>query len=282
MIAKLPGVIALVESGWHSVRVLVVGDVMLDKYIWGDVERISPEAPVPVVRATWHNERPGGAANVALNLAGLGACVTVAGFAGGDDEQRRLESMLAEAGVEPALTEVEAIPTTTKLRIFSGNQQMMRLDTEAAPSPSNAAYTNLLKGVSTALPNADVVVLSDYAKGVLTEAVCRSIIAQAGKLGIPVLVDPKQRDFSRCSCVGAYHSLFPLIDGLGLAATPLRPGGDGDRNEDDKSDEQLAPIGRDADQDEAVLQDGEDGDDRHGDTDDDGAPAEQEELTKRC
>ena len=197
MIAKLPGVIALVESGWHSVRVLVVGDVMLDKYIWGDVERISPEAPVPVVRATWHNERPGGAANVAMNLAGLGACVTVAGFAGGDDEQRGLESMLAEAGVEPALTEVEAIPTTTKLRIFSGNQQMMRLDTEVAPSLSNAAYTNLLKGVSTALPNADVVVLSDYAKGVLTEAVCRSIIAQAGKLGIPVLVDPKQRDFSR-------------------------------------------------------------------------------------
>ena len=197
MIAKLPGIIALVESGWHSVRVLVVGDVMLDKYIWGDVERISPEAPVPVVRATWHNERPGGAANVAMNLAGLGACVTVAGFAGGDDEQRGLESMLAEAGVEPALTEVEAIPTTTKLRIFSGNQQMMRLDTEVAPSLSNAAYTNLLKGVSTALPNADVVVLSDYAKGVLTEAVCRSIIAQAGKLGIPVLVDPKQRDFSR-------------------------------------------------------------------------------------
>src|ERR1019366_3402460 len=197
MIAKLPGVIALVESGWHSVRVLVVGDVMLDKYIWGDVERISPEAPVPVVRATWHNERPGGAANVAMNLAGLGACVTVVGFGGGDQEQARLESMLAEAGVEPALTAVEAIPTTTKLRIFSGNQQMMRLDTEVAPPVSSAAYANLLKSVSTALPNADVVVLSDYAKGVATEAVCRSIIAEARKLGVPVLVDPKQRDFSR-------------------------------------------------------------------------------------
>jgi D-beta-D-heptose 7-phosphate kinase/D-beta-D-heptose 1-phosphate adenosyltransferase len=197
VIANLPGIVALVESGWRSVRVLVVGDVMLDKYIWGDVERISPEAPVPVVRAAWHNERPGGAANVAMNLAGLGACVTVAGFAGGDTEQERLESMLAEAGVEPALTAVEAIPTTTKLRIFSGNQQMMRLDTEAAPSPSNAAYGELLKSVSTSLPNADMVVLSDYAKGVLTEAVCRSIIADAGKLGVPVLVDPKQRDFSR-------------------------------------------------------------------------------------
>src|ERR1035437_10100544 len=105
--------------------------------------------------------------------------------------------MLAEAGVEPASTEVEAIPTTTKLRIFSGNQQMMRLDTEVAPPVSSAAYANLLKSVSTALPTADVVVLSDYAKGVATEAVCRSMIAEARKLGIPVLVDPKQRDFSR-------------------------------------------------------------------------------------
>jgi D-beta-D-heptose 7-phosphate kinase/D-beta-D-heptose 1-phosphate adenosyltransferase len=224
VIANLPGIIALVESGWHSVRVLVVGDVMLDKYIWGDVERISPEAPVPVVRAAWHNERPGGAANVAMNLAGLGACVTVAGFGGGDDEQARLESMLAEAGVEPALTAVEAIPTTTKLRIFSGNQQMMRLDTEAAPSPSSAAYAKLLKSVSTALPNADVVVLSDYAKGVLTEAVCRSIIAEAGKLGVTVLVDPKQRDFSR------YHGATTICPNLKeLSAATGEPFADIDR-----------------------------------------------------
>jgi D-beta-D-heptose 7-phosphate kinase / D-beta-D-heptose 1-phosphate adenosyltransferase len=197
MITRLPEVVGLVESGWRNARVLVVGDVMLDKYIWGDVERISPEAPVPVVRATWQNERPGGAANVAMNLAGLGACVTVAGFGGGDEEQDRLESALAEAGVEPALTEVAGIQTTTKLRIFSGNQQMMRLDMEAAPAASDNAYGNLLEHVSAVLPNTDVVVLSDYAKGVLTEFVCQSIIAEAVELGIPVLVDPKQRDFSR-------------------------------------------------------------------------------------
>ncbi len=197
MIANLPEVITLLESGWHNARALVVGDVMLDKYIWGHVERISPEAPVPVVRAMWQNERPGGAANVAMNLAGLGACVTVAGFGGGDEEQERLESMLAEAGVEPALTGVAAIPTTTKLRIFSGNQQMMRLDTEAIQSPPDAAYAELLKRVKTLLPHASVVVVSDYAKGVLTESMCRSIIGEAGNLGIPVLVDPKHRDFSR-------------------------------------------------------------------------------------
>ena len=197
MIANLPAVFRLVESGWRNAPVLVVGDVMLDKYVWGDVQRISPEAPVPVVRATWQNERPGGAANVAMNLAGLGACVTVAGFAGGDEEQERLESMLAETGIEPALIEVAAIPTTTKLRIFSGNQQMMRLDTEAIPLPSDAAYTELLERIQGLLPQVSVVVLSDYAKGVLTEALCHSVIAGAGKLGIPVLVDPKHRDFSR-------------------------------------------------------------------------------------
>jgi D-beta-D-heptose 7-phosphate kinase/D-beta-D-heptose 1-phosphate adenosyltransferase len=196
MIRNLPEVIALVES-WRGARVLVVGDVMLDKYIWGEVERISPEAPVPVVRTTWQNERPGGAANVAMNLAGLGACVTVAGFGGGDEEQQTLELALAEAGVEPALTEVAAIPTTTKLRIFSGNQQMIRLDTEAAPAPSDAAYGQLLKRVFQALPESEVVVLSDYAKGVLTGPVCQSIIAEAHKFGIPVLIDPKQQDFSR-------------------------------------------------------------------------------------
>ncbi|MGB7554060.1 MAG: bifunctional D-glycero-beta-D-manno-heptose-7-phosphate kinase/D-glycero-beta-D-manno-heptose 1-phosphate adenylyltransferase HldE [Candidatus Korobacteraceae bacterium] len=197
MIANLPEVIKLLESGWGNPRVLVVGDVMLDRYIWGQVERISPEAPVPVVRATWQNERPGGAANVAMNLAGLGACVTVAGFGGGDEEQERLESMLAEAGVEPAFTEVPAIPTTTKLRIFSGNQQMMRLDTEALKLPPEAAYAELLERVEALLPQTSVVVLSDYAKGVVTESLCRSVITAASKLGIPVLVDPKSRDFSR-------------------------------------------------------------------------------------
>jgi D-beta-D-heptose 7-phosphate kinase/D-beta-D-heptose 1-phosphate adenosyltransferase len=197
VIANLPGIVALVESGWRNVRVLVVGDVMLDNYIWGDVERISPEAPVPVVHATWQNERPGGAANVAMNLAGLGACVTVAGFAGGDEEREKLESMLVEAGVEPALTEVAGVPTTTKLRIFSGNQQMMRLDKEATPSPSSDAYADLLERVLVLLPKVSVLVLSDYAKGVVTESMCHSIIAGAGKLGLPVIVDPKHRDFSR-------------------------------------------------------------------------------------
>jgi D-beta-D-heptose 7-phosphate kinase / D-beta-D-heptose 1-phosphate adenosyltransferase len=198
MIANLREIIGLVESGWHQVPVLVVGDVMLDKYIWGEVERISPEAPVPVVRAAFADEKPGGAANVAMNLAGLGACVTVCGFAGGDREQERLESLLADSGVEPSLTTVRGEPTTTKLRILSGNQQVMRLDTEPPPSSyPAAAYEGLVKHAFATLPNAAVIVFSDYAKGVLTEEVCRTLISEARKRKIPVLVDPKHCSFAR-------------------------------------------------------------------------------------
>ena len=190
-------VVNLVESGWRSVPVLVVGDVMLDQYVWGEVERISPEAPVPVVRATTRDERPGGAANVAMNLAQLGARVTLVGFGGGDAEQDRLESLVTEQGIEPRLTATPNAPTTTKLRILSGHQQIMRLDTECRVTHSAAEYALLLDSALAALPEAAIVVLSDYAKGVLTEDVCRNIISEGVRRKIPVLVDPKQQDFGR-------------------------------------------------------------------------------------
>ena len=197
MIAGLDEIVSLVESGWRNLPVLVVGDVMLDKYIWGQVERISPEAPVPILQTAFQDEKPGGAANVAMNLAGLGARVTVCGFGGGDQEQERLESLLADAGVEPSLTTLTGAPTTTKLRILAGNQQMMRLDTEAPSSSSAGASEDLLQRALTILPEAAVLVLSDYAKGVLTEEVCQVLIAEAQKRNIPVVVDPKSRSFRR-------------------------------------------------------------------------------------
>jgi D-beta-D-heptose 7-phosphate kinase/D-beta-D-heptose 1-phosphate adenosyltransferase len=197
MIPGLREIVVLVESGWNNVRVLVVGDVMLDKYVWGDVERISPEAPVPVVRATVRDEKPGGAANVAMNLAGLGARVALAGFVGDDQEQRSLQSLLAKAGIQPSLAIVSGLPTTTKLRILSGHQQMMRLDMEPSHAFSDADYQGLLDRTFAALPDVSVVVLSDYAKGVLTEPVCQAIIQRARELNIPVLVDPKNRNFAR-------------------------------------------------------------------------------------
>jgi len=197
MIADPRTMVALVESGWHNAKVLVVGDVMLDKYIWGEVERISPEAPVPVVRAAWQDEKPGGAANVAMNLAGLGACVTLCGFGGGDPEQERLESLLADAGVEPLLITVAGQPTTTKLRILAGNQQIMRLDTEGFPARSDAAHQELLQHTLEIVPDFSVLVLSDYAKGVLPEDLCQALIARARQFNIPVLVDPKNPSFAR-------------------------------------------------------------------------------------
>jgi len=197
VIAGLRATFALVESGWRNAKVLVVGDAMLDKYIWGEVERISPEAPVPVVRAALHDEKPGGAANVAMNLAGMGACVTLCGFGGGDPDQERLESLLADAGVEPVLTTVSGSPTTTKLRILAGNQQIMRLDTEGFPAHPSPAHQELLQHALEILPDFPVVVLSDYAKGVLTENICQALIARARQFNIPVLVDPKNPSFAR-------------------------------------------------------------------------------------
>jgi D-beta-D-heptose 7-phosphate kinase / D-beta-D-heptose 1-phosphate adenosyltransferase len=197
VIAGLHEIVSIVESGWRKTPALVVGDVMLDKYIWGQVERISPEAPVPILQTAFQDEKPGGAANVAMNLAGLGARVTVCGFGGGDQEQQRLESLLADAGVEPSLTTLTGASTTTKLRILSGNQQMMRLDTEAPSSSSAGASEDLVQRALAVLPEVSVLVLSDYAKGALTEEVCQVLIEEAQKHNVPVLVDPKNRSFGR-------------------------------------------------------------------------------------
>jgi D-beta-D-heptose 7-phosphate kinase/D-beta-D-heptose 1-phosphate adenosyltransferase len=222
MIPGLREIVALVESDWNKLHALVIGDVMLDKYVWGNVERISPEAPVPVVRATFRDEKPGGAANVAMNLAGLGARVTLAGFAGDDPEHRTLESLLNQAGIQAVLRKVAALPTTTKLRILSGNQQMMRLDTEAAPAFSEADYQDLLDRVSAVLPYASVVVLSDYAKGVLSEKVCQAIIGKAHEFDVPVLVDPKSRSFARYrGATTICPNLKELSAAIGESATDL-------------------------------------------------------------
>ncbi|MGA9565479.1 MAG: bifunctional D-glycero-beta-D-manno-heptose-7-phosphate kinase/D-glycero-beta-D-manno-heptose 1-phosphate adenylyltransferase HldE [Candidatus Korobacteraceae bacterium] len=186
-----------VENGFGHPDVLVVGDLMLDKYVWGDVERISPEAPVPVLRTARHSEQPGGAANVAMNLAGLGARVTVMGFAGGDDDQETLEMLLGEAGVKSFVVACAGVATTSKLRVLAGHQQLLRMDCDSKPGDFNGAADALLHMVTENLASASVIVLSDYGKGVLSERVCRSIIAEARRLHVPVVVDPKGRDFTR-------------------------------------------------------------------------------------
>lgn len=177
----------------RDLHVLVVGDVMLDEYWFGDVRRISPEAPVPVVHVSRSDERPGGAANVARNIVSLGARATLLSIVGADATADRLRHALDQAGVHHRLSVDPAIRTTLKLRVIGQHQQMLRVDFEELPShetllTKRAEYEKLLR-------NADVVVLSDYGKGALGRIA--ELIDIARKLGKSVLVDPKGRDYRR-------------------------------------------------------------------------------------
>jgi D-beta-D-heptose 7-phosphate kinase/D-beta-D-heptose 1-phosphate adenosyltransferase len=180
---------------FDDVNVLVVGDVMLDRYWFGEASRVSPEAPVPVVRINDTDNRPGGAANVALNLACLGAGVRLVGSAGSDEAGKILVSRLHEANVVADIHVDKTATTTAKLRVVSRNQQLLRLDFEN-PVSREAADAIADKAVA-ALSWAGIVVLSDYAKGALQHT--EKIIAACRRHGVPVLVDPKGDDFARYS-----------------------------------------------------------------------------------
>jgi D-glycero-beta-D-manno-heptose-7-phosphate kinase len=174
-------------------RLLVVGDVMLDRYWFGEVERISPEAPVPVVRIARNEERPGGAANVARNAAALGAQVTLVSVVGDDEAGRALERLLAAERVRTSFHRDLALPTTVKLRVIGRQQQLLRIDFETMPS--HEVLASKLADYERALPDFDVVVLSDYGKGGLTHIARMIELARAR--GTPVLVDPKGEDYLR-------------------------------------------------------------------------------------
>ena len=176
-----------------AARVLVVGDVMLDRYWYGAVDRISPEAPVPVVRVTREEERGGGAANVALNVAALGAQATLLTVVGDDEASHKLEKLLAQTGVKTELRRDAGLKTTVKLRIIGRQQQLIRLDFENTPdqeilASQTARFDELL-------PAHDAVLFSDYGKGGLAHI--SAMIAKARAMGKPVLIDPKGSDFSR-------------------------------------------------------------------------------------
>jgi len=173
--------------------VLIVGDVMLDRYWHGGTSRISPEAPVPVVRVEECEDRPGGAANVALNIASLGAHAALAGLVGDDDNADRLTERLEEVGVNTYFHRTPGIPTITKLRVMSRNQQLIRLDFEDGLDKVDTI--GLAPKLSEALAQSDLVILSDYGKGTLANVeMVIQLIRDAGKR---VLIDPKGTDFSR-------------------------------------------------------------------------------------
>ncbi|GIX31832.1 MAG: bifunctional protein HldE [Porticoccaceae bacterium] len=188
-----PGTEAIPLPPYGEARLVVVGDLMLDRYWYGDCERVSPEAPVPVVRVAHREERLGGAANVALNAAALGAQVVLVGAVGADEAASSLRERLASAGIAADLVESATVPTTTKLRVVSRHQQLLRLDFER-PVPAATAKA-VASRAAARLEGAGALVLSDYGKGALAR--CAPLIAAARAVGVPVLVDPKGRDFSR-------------------------------------------------------------------------------------
>lgn len=192
MFKELQKVLATVERGFHSRRVLVVGDLMLDRYVWGDVGRISPEAPVPVVRLDHKSHAAGGAANVAANLSALGCRVSVVGTVGADEDGRQLLELLKSSGIETtAVLSTPERPTVCKTRILGGRQQMLRLDVENTGELSPERKRVLLSGIEEQMPGSSAIILSDYAKGLLDHSVCQTVIRRARDLSIPTFVDPK-------------------------------------------------------------------------------------------
>ena len=178
---------------YEKARVVIYGDLMLDRYWYGQAGRISPEAPVPAVNVSNSESRPGGAANVALNVGALGASVVLMGLVGDDGEAKELESLLASHHVDCYFHHVPNYSTVTKLRVLVQNQQLLRLDFEKCTK--NYHDTPLMLRYREALSTAQVVVLSDYAKGALNNV--STLIKEAHAKGLPVLVDPKATDFTR-------------------------------------------------------------------------------------
>jgi len=177
-------------------KVLVLGDVMLDEFLWGSVARISPEAPVPVVQVTRHSFQLGGAGNVAHNVRALGGEVVLAGVVGRDVAGDRVRETLGAAGVVTALAVADgARPTTVKTRIVAHHQQVVRADREDSGDIPRGLEDALLAQVARALPGCAALVLSDYEKGVVTPRVMRAVLGLARRRGVPVLVDPKVRHF---------------------------------------------------------------------------------------
>lgn len=182
---------------FEKIKIVVVGDVMLDRYWHGNTGRISPEAPVPVVNIQQIQERPGGAGNVALNLRALGCEVSLLGMVGEDEAANSLKDQLSQAGVTCFFQSCSNIPTITKLRIVDKNQQLIRLDFEKNLHPQHD-FNNLINYYRQEIDNADAIILSDYAKGVLS--ISRQLIHLAKQKNVPIFVDPKTNNFD------IYHS----------------------------------------------------------------------------
>jgi len=205
-------------EAFNKLKVLIIGDVMIDAYIWGAVERISPEAPVPVVRATKRDYRLGGAANVALNIDSLGAKPILCAVIGDDESGNNLKGRLEEKNMSTdGLVVSSSRPTTVKTRVLSGHQHVVRVDEETDKELTDDEQVELLKKIEELLPTADVVIFEDYDKGVITEKVIDKTVSLAKANNIPTVVDPKKRHFLSYNGVTLFKpNLKELKEGLKL------------------------------------------------------------------
>jgi rfaE bifunctional protein kinase chain/domain len=214
----------LIEK-FSSLRVLVIGDLMVDAYTWGKVNRISPEAPVPVVNVIKRESRLGGAGNVVLNIASLGAKPYVCSVIGDDSTGETLQGILHAAGLSTSgiITE-KGRPTTVKERVIAGSQQLIRVDSETEAPISATSSKALLDQVKAWLPEVDVILFEDYDKGVLSAELIQEIIALASAQHIPTVVDPKKKNFFAYTGATLFKpNLNELRDGLGLDPAAIAP-----------------------------------------------------------
>ena len=189
---------AFLENDINCCSVLIVGDVMLDKYYFGEVRRISPEAPVPITRVTKEKETLGGAANVAHNLALLGCKTILVGTVGSDEHRSGLLRLLDATGILHDGLMIGSSPTTTKLRVIGGHQQMIRLDFEETSPIQEHTEEKIKSYIASVVPQqVDCVIISDYAKGVCTPSLCQFIIDKCEEYNIPVIVDPKGNNWHK-------------------------------------------------------------------------------------
>ena len=197
--------LAAIVRNFQAAHILVIGDIILDRYVSGLVHRLSPEAPIPVLRPGSNRSTLGGAANVALNISTLGGTATLIGVIGNDVSGQDVACLVASTpGIEAALITVAGRPTTAKTRFMTGSHQLLRLDEEVTDPLDSTASAAVMAAVEAHIDRADVIVLSDYAKGVLCDGVLDAILARAQASGRRVIADPKRPDFA------AYHGATVL------------------------------------------------------------------------
>lgn len=211
-----------IAKRFEGINVLIIGDVMIDAYIWGAVDRISPEAPVPIINVRRRDYRLGGAANVGLNVQALGARPVLCALAGQDEHGKRLLHLLDEKGMsKEGIVTTNRRPTTLKARVIAAHQQVVRIDEESEAPATAEEESMLLDRIDKLMPDCNVIIFEDYDKGTITQRIIEAVVNKARAAHIPVVVDPKKRNFLNYQGVTLFKpNLKELREGLKVDIDP--------------------------------------------------------------